>query len=117
MTSPDPTSRLAAGDASVPEHATDEERVRAAQRYVEQLRAFVVHACMFAIGMAIIFTVNLLTNLSAGIAGEWSSWWSLWALLGWSAGIAVHGLVVRLNRPPSSGPTWEQRQLDKALSS
>ncbi len=75
------------------------EREEAARQYVEQLRAFYAHACMYAVGMLVIFAVNLLTNLSAGIAGEWTAWWSAWALLGWGLGIAVHGLVVWLNRP------------------
>ena len=91
------------------------EREEAARRYVEQLRAFYVHAAVFAAGMVVIFAVNLLTNLSAGIAGEWTAWWSVWALLGWGAGIAVHGLVVRLNRPSLSSSTWEQRQIDRML--
>ena len=88
----------------------------AARRYVEQLRAFYVHAGVFAASMVVIFAVNLLTNLSAGIAGEWTAWWSAWAFLGWGLGIAVHGLVVRLNRPTTSTSSWEQRQIDKVLS-
>lgn len=91
------------------------EREEAARRYVEQLRAFYVHAAVFAAGMTVIFAVNLLTNLSAGIAGEWTSWWSLWALIGWGAGIAVHGLVVRLNRPSLGSSTWDQRRMDTML--
>ena len=67
--------------------------------YLEQVRAFQAHAAMFAIGMVIIFTVNLATNALAGVAGEFSAWWSLWALVGWGAGISVHGLVVLLARP------------------
>lgn len=101
---------------SLPDHASD-ERVQAARTHVEQLRAFYAHTSVFAVGMLVMFAVNLLTNLSAGIAGEWSAWWSGWALIGWGAGIAVHGLVVRLHRPPSSGPSWEQRRIDKILSS
>ena len=92
-----------------------DERQEAARRYVEQLRAFNVHAAVFAASMTVIFAVNLLTNLSAGIASEWSAWWSVWALIGWGAGIAVHGLVVRLNRPSFSPATWEQRQIDRML--
>ena len=34
------------------------------------------------------FAVNLLTNLSAGIAGAWTAWWSVWALIGWGAGLS-----------------------------
>jgi hypothetical protein len=67
--------------------------------YPKQVRAFQVHAVVFAATMVLIFMVNLLTNLAAGTAGYWSAWWSLWALIGWGSGIAVHGFVVWLNRP------------------
>jgi hypothetical protein len=92
-----------------------DERQEAARRYVGQLRAFYVHAAVFAGSMAINIAVNLLVNLNAGIAREWSAWWSLWALIGWGAGIAVHGLVVRLNRPSFSPASWERRQIDRML--
>ncbi len=83
---------------------------------MQQLREFYIHATVFAGGMVIIFLVNLATNVAAGIAGEWWAWWSAWALIGWGLGIAVHGLVVRLNRPTRSSSTWEQRQIDKVLA-
>jgi hypothetical protein len=95
---------------------TSDEREQAARLYVDQLRAFYIHACMFAVGMLVIFAVNLLTNLSAGIAGDWTAWWSAWAFLGWGLGIAVHGLVVRLNRPTPATSSWGQQQIDKVLS-
>ena len=100
--------------ASAIDRATD-EREEAARQYIQQLRVFRAHAAVFAGSMAVNLAVNLLVNLNAGIAGEWSAWWSLWALLGWSAGIAVHGLVVRLNRPSLSPASWEQRQIDRML--
>ena len=104
----------------VPHQGTDEhteqQLVEAARRYVQQLQAFYVHAGMFAGGMVIIFLVNLVTNAADGIAGEWRAWWSAWAFIGWGIGIAVHGLVVRLNRPARSSSTWEQRQIDKVLA-
>ncbi|MDW3221098.1 MAG: 2TM domain-containing protein [Acidimicrobiales bacterium] len=92
-----------------------DEREEAARRYVEQLLAFHAHAGMFAIGVLVMFAVNLLTNLSAGLAGDWSAWWSAWALIGWGAGIAVHGLVVRLNRPSLASSTWEQRLIQNGV--
>ena len=91
------------------------EREEAARRYVQQLRVFYVHAAVFAGSMAVNIAVNLFVNLSAGTATEWSAWWSIWALIGWGAGIAVHGLVVRLNRPSHSPSSWEQRQIQKML--
>jgi len=94
---------------------TEEQRIEAARRHVQQLQAFYIHASVFAGGMVVIFLVNLATNAAAGIAGEWWAWWSAWAFVGWGLGIAVHGLVVRLNRPARSSSTWEQRQIDKVL--
>ena len=80
------------------------ERKTQPRQYPEQVRVLQAHAGVFLVGMAVIFGVNLLTNLAAGIAGSLSAWWSLWALIGWSAGVAIHGLVVWLNRPtPSAG--------------
>ncbi|MGH1491751.1 MAG: 2TM domain-containing protein [Acidimicrobiales bacterium] len=106
-----PTDALSSIDQAV------DEREEAARRYVHQLRAFYVHAAVFVGSMAINIAVNLFVNLSAGIADEWSAWWSIWALIGWGAGIAVHGLVVRLNRPSFAASTWEQRQIDQILGS
>jgi hypothetical protein len=94
----------------------EQQGVEAARLYVQQRQAFYVHASVFAGGMIIILLVNLATNVAAGTTGEWSAWWSAWALIGWGLGIAVHGLVVRLNRPPRSSPTWMQQQIDKELA-
>jgi len=94
---------------------TEDERVEAARQYVHQLKAFYVHASVFAGSSLINFVINLVINLSAGIAGDWRSWWSLWAFLGWGIGIIVHGSVVRLNRPSSSVSTWEQKEIAKVL--
>jgi len=75
------------------------ERGTEPRQYPEQVRVLQAHAGVFLVGMAVIVGVNLVTNLAAGIAGSWSAWWSLWALIGWSAGVAIHGLVVWLHRP------------------
>ncbi len=84
-----------------------DERDEAARRYADQRRAFHGHVGGFATGMFIMFAVNLVTNISAGTADEWDAWWSVWALLGWSIGIAVHGFVVWLNRPSGAPSTAE----------
>jgi 2TM domain len=70
-----------------------------ASDHAHQVRAFQVHAGVFVATMVLIFAVNLATNLAAGITGQWSAWWSAWALIGWSMGLAVHGLVVFLANP------------------
>ncbi len=94
----------------------DDQRTEDARQYVQQLRVFYIHAGVFAVGMVIIFVVNLATNIAAGISGYWWAWWSAWALLGWGLAVAIHGLVLRLSRPQSSSSAWEQRQIDKILS-
>ncbi|MGI9597916.1 MAG: 2TM domain-containing protein [Acidimicrobiales bacterium] len=88
----------------------------AVRRYVEQLRAFYIHATVFAVGMVVIFVVNLVTNIAAGLTGEWWAWWSGWALIGWGLGVAIHGLVVRLSRPRGSTPSWTDRKINEILS-
>jgi hypothetical protein len=70
-------------------------------RYRQGVRVFQAHAAVAAGSIALMLAVNLLTNLSAGIAGEITAWWSLWAVVGWSAGLGVHGFVVWLARPVS----------------
>ncbi|MGI9615710.1 MAG: 2TM domain-containing protein [Acidimicrobiales bacterium] len=77
-------------------------QTQAVNEYPQQVRAFQVHASVFAASIVLIFAVNLFVNLAAGIAGQWSAWWSVWALIGWGLGIAVHGFVVWLARPASS---------------
>lgn len=63
------------------------------------VRVFQACAAVAAGTLVLILAVNLLTSLFAGTAGDISAWWSLWAILGWSAGLGVHGFVVWLARP------------------
>ncbi len=101
-----------------PSSATAEDpRREAARKYVQQRQAFRVHAGVEVAAMVIIFIVNAAVNVAAGIAGEWWAWWSIWAFIGCSSAVLVHGLVVRLARPERSGPTWEERQIDELLAS
>lgn len=88
----------------------------AARQHLHERSAFFVHAGVFAAGMIVIVLVNLFTNLAAGVAGEWRAWWSVWALLGWSIGLAVHGTVVRVARPTVDRASREQRDIDEILA-
>ncbi|MCP3988638.1 MAG: 2TM domain-containing protein [Actinomycetia bacterium] len=104
------------GHLTTPARTPGDQRTEDAREYVQQLRVFYIHAGVCAVGMVIIFVVNLATNVAAGITGDWWAWWSAWALIGWGLAVAIHGLVVRLSRPRSSSSAWEQRQIDKILS-
>lgn len=95
---------------------TGEQFEESVRNYVDQLRAFYIHAAVFGAAMVVIFMVNLATNAAEGTMGFWWTWWSAWAFIGWGLGIAIHGLVVRLNRPAPTSSAWEQRQIDKLLA-
>lgn len=82
--------------------ATQDTTPTDAEVYEEQRRVFRVHAFVAAGSIVLIFLVNLLTNLAAGLTG-WSVWWSAWALIGWGLAIGVHGLVLHLSRPEGAG--------------
>lgn len=69
------------------------------ENYAEQRAALIVHSYVAVAGLAVIVLVNALTNAAAGRFTEWSAWWCVWAVLGWTSGLAVHGFVVWLNRP------------------
>ncbi|MGI9529178.1 MAG: 2TM domain-containing protein [Acidimicrobiia bacterium] len=96
---------------------SDHQRREDAREYVQQRRAFHVHAGVEVASMVLIFTVNLAVNLAAGITGHLWAWWSIWALIGGSLAVAVHGLVVRMSRPQISGSAWEEQQINKLLAS
>ena len=74
----------------------------AAELHLQQRLAYQLHARVFAASMVLIFAVNLALNAAAGLLGEWSAWWSGWALLGWGLGVSVHGIVVRMARHETS---------------
>ena len=83
------------------------EREREAMEYVRDIRSFYIHAVQYAVVIAGLAVVNLLTGPHY--------LWFLWAAFGWGAGLAVHGLsvfeVVRL-----FGDRWEKRQVAKRLA-
>ncbi|MGI9643370.1 MAG: 2TM domain-containing protein [Acidimicrobiia bacterium] len=97
--------------------SSDHQRREGVREYVQQLRAFYVHAGVEAASLVVIFAVNLAVNVAAGITGHWGAWWSVWALIGCSLAVAVHELVVRMARPQGSGSVWEEQQINKLLAS
>ncbi len=94
--------------------APDGQHLESVDQYLQNRQAFQIHAAVYAAGMVGIFLVNLFTNIAAGITGQWSAWWSAYALVGWGLGVAVHGFVVWLSRPardpmPAAGQGGEAR--------
>lgn len=87
------TGPMPSSEASAQQHGKRDGR------HAHQLRAFHLHATVAASCMLIIVVVNAALNAAAGILDEWWAWWSILALVGWSLGLSVHGIVVRLARP------------------
>jgi transcriptional regulator with XRE-family HTH domain len=79
----------------------DEEGV--AIEYVKGIKEFYSHLMMFVIfaGLGLVLKSESMPMLK-------------WALLGWGAGVVVHGLVA-FEKVRMIGPAWEKRQVEKML--
>jgi len=111
------TVNLAAVNAGHETISANNQRREDARRYLEQERAFRVHAVVAACSLVVIVAVNAFVNAGTGIAGDWWAWWSLWAVLGWGIGIAIHGTAVRLARHQLASPTTDDDRIDALLAS
>lgn len=76
---------------------------KAAINYVKGVKEFYGHLFMFAI-----FQVAFL------VTGKFSHPQLLWILLGWGAGLVIHGLVA-FEVFGSFGTQWEKKQIEKKL--
>lgn len=96
MSTPLPTVRGPAYDAALAE----------ARKQVKEIRSFYIHAGTYAL---IISGLWLLNAVSAG------GWWVQWPMLGWGAGLGVHGLSVFAGRS-LFGPEWEARKVAELMA-
>lgn len=74
--------------------------------HVRRVKAFYVHLAQYAVVIAALSVVNLVT--SPGY------WWVVWPALGWGIGIASHGLRV-FDKLPFLNGDWERREAEKYL--
>ncbi len=82
-------------------HVTEEEK--AAINYVKGIKEFYGHLFMF-----VIFQIAFL------VTGKFSYPQLMWVLLGWGAGLVMHGLVA-FEFFGSFGTQWEKKQIEKKL--
>jgi 2TM domain len=82
-----------------------DERLRAARKYVDNLKGFYVHAVVFAGVMTALFAVNALSG---------GGWWVQWPFLGWGFGLVCHGLAVRL-KASTAIRDWEERTIKQIV--
>ena len=76
---------------------------KAAINYVKGIKEFYGHVFMF-----VIFQIAFL------VTGKFSYSQTLWILLGWGAGLVMHGLVA-FEVFGSFGTQWEKKQIEKKL--
>jgi hypothetical protein len=85
---------------------SEEANMIVAKMRIEEIKAFYVHAGIYAAVNFALVAINILW--------EDESWWSLWAVLGWGVGLLIHGACV-------FGPVsmimmkWEQRKIAQLM--
>jgi hypothetical protein len=77
------------------------EKLRRAQRRFEAEAAFYVHAAIFAVVLALLFTLNYRDD---------GDWWVQWVAIGWGLGILAHALAV-FGSTPQSLANWQLRRI------
>lgn len=83
--------------------AEDRDLHARARRRVAMRTGLYTHALVFVL-------VNLGLYVLNGMTGGYR--WSVWPLMGWGLGLAIHGLVTFLNL---RGEGWKQRMLAQEI--
>jgi len=91
-------------DMNAQQTITSEEQN--ALEYVRELKGFYGNLFTYLLMMALLFTINYITN--PGYI------WAWWAALGWGFGIVSHALSV-FREFNIFGPKWEKKQVEKRL--
>jgi hypothetical protein len=82
------------------------ELVERARKRVEEIKGFYIHLGVYLIVNAVLFTIDMIASPG--------TLWFFWPLLGWGAGVAVHGFAV-LTESRLLGPEWEERKMHEIL--
>jgi hypothetical protein len=89
----------------------NDDPVRAeARRQVRALRAFYMHAAIYATVMVMLVLINIATG------DAWrGNWWIQWPARSWGAVVLIHGIIA-LRGSTLFGPEWEERKIDEIVS-
>ena len=81
---------------------TDTEYLEA-QKHVRARRGLYVHALVYLVVNAALFTLDALTP---------GGWWFYWPLIGWGIGLTINAVVV-LGEETLFGAAWERRAVEQ----
>ena len=85
------------------ENQEQDEKTRRAVRQVQAMTGFYIHLSIFVVVIAILAIVNWAVS---------DSWWVQWPMLGWSAGLIGHYLLV-FGEFPDFVRRWQERKIEE----
>jgi hypothetical protein len=81
------------------------DQYRKAERRVEAKLAFIIHALVYVLVNAVLIIINFAT--------EPAHLWFQWPLIGWGAGLLLHGLLVLMQ---GRGRSIKKRMIARELA-
>lgn len=81
------------------------ERERRARSKVAKLRGFYIHALIYCLVNGLLMVIDVLEPSPVT--------WSIYPLLGWGLGLAIHGVAAHGIGP--FGPAWEDRKVRELM--
>lgn len=88
----------------MPQDNEEARRARARKR-VHSIKAFAIHATVFALVNAILIAVNIANG---------PPWWAQWPFIGWGLGVLGHAIAVYA-RTPQRLASWEERKIEELI--
>lgn len=79
----------------------EQQKLVLARRRLSAIKGFYIHAGIFVITMLALTILDFATG---------DNLWFYWVLLGWGAGVLLHGAIV-FGRSPRAIEQWESRKL------
>ncbi len=84
----------------------DDQDYQQAQKQVRKLQHFYRHLLTYAVVIAFLHIVNLLTS---------DYYWAIWPTLGWGVGVALHA-TRHLDIFPFLNEEWEEKKIQEIIA-
>lgn len=84
----------------------DQASYEQAKKRVQAIRGFYIHATVYVLVNAFLAILNYVTLPTV--------FWSIWPILGWGLGLAIHAITV-FGFSGLWGPEWEERKIKELM--